>query len=70
MNEYLYILYDGRAHNNIDNAVVLDTANTEKEAREIWEENNQDGLVIKYKVKGAVLTEPEEMYEFFNNETT
>jgi len=72
MSTYLYLLYDGRAHNNVDDATVLDTAHTKEEAKKIWKENGRDGLVVKYKVVGEdnSLIEPEEMYEFFNNETT
>ncbi len=52
-----YVLYDGRYHNNPDNAYCYTMADTLKEAKED-KEMFTDAVIVKYDEKEGSLTNP------------
>jgi len=48
----VFILYDGRAHFDVDSAAIMVTADSEKEARSYKGDYGDDCLWYEYEMKG------------------
>lgn len=59
-----FILYDGRAHDDPDDAMVLDTASSEKEAKRISRQHEGEmALWYEYDVQGKNLLNGKPRYD-------
>jgi predicted RNase H-like HicB family nuclease len=57
----MYLIYDGRAWNDPDDATVLDTADTLKEARQAVKEW-PDACIYEYDVQGSELKNEKQVF--------
>lgn len=57
--QHQFLLYDGRARSgDTDDAIVLDTATSEKECRRVSRSHRgEDAIWYEYSVNGEILTE-------------